>query len=528
MMPGLLLLLPLVLFQDSVIDLTADPALQKKVTLAIKGQPVNDAIRELGKGAGVSAMAVQNIWDLKVTVFCKDEPAGPVMQQLANVLGAEWTKDGEVYRLGFGRLAQQQRSAFEQGEARLMRERIEKGMVAYTQLAAVNPNAPKPSAESKPRIDALTKDPSAILFGQMLGSMSSSQAAAFWRGEVRTYVPQSPARADSSPVIPDESKRIVARFDPYLVSVERNPGRDASLITSSLILFERPVSALASMPFARDLLGWPAGSEIPANDPRFKKSASNPTSKASDFFVRRPVMDDHLEALHRSTGVAVVGDSFSVPQTGAAGGGDVQGWVNSVRSMRSDAKVSAGVVGVRHRGFWRLRQFELPDSQVAFYEQLAKIEPLTLDHYAALAGRLKPAHASALMLENAVSLNFDTTPFSAMMPALQFYGQLTPAQKRQAHSGLDATTLTDAQKRAFVDVLLWGVLKGKGRPTTLYRAMQGDLAEMGLVVAEETFESGLKDKRGKAILKGRKFHMHFGTRSQPVRFEAYVAGPEPE
>src|SRR5688572_689465 len=135
MMPGLLLLLPLVMLQDPApVDVASELALQKKVTVALRGQPVNEALREIGKAAGVSCAAVQNTWDLKVTVYCKDEPAGPVMSQLASVLGAEWTKDGDVYRLGFDRLSQQQRLAYEQAESRKLRERIEQGLIPYMQL----------------------------------------------------------------------------------------------------------------------------------------------------------------------------------------------------------------------------------------------------------------------------------------------------------------------------------------------------------------------------------------------------------
>ncbi|MEZ0327266.1 MAG: hypothetical protein ACAH95_15320, partial [Fimbriimonas sp.] len=329
MMPGLLFLLPFALLQDPVIEPVTDQALQKKITISLRGQPINDAVRDVGKAAGVICAAVQNLWDLKVTVLCKDEPAGPVMKQLAEVLGAEWTKDGDTYRLGFERTAQQQRLAYEQAEARLMRDRIEKGLVPYTHLASVNRNAPKPSAELKAKIAALSKDPTALQFGEMLGSMNSSQVAAFWRGEVQTYLPPAgPPPPESSVAFPDEMRRVVARFDPFLASLDRMPGRDPALQTNALVLYERPPDALANMPFAKDVISWTADGNIPAEDERFNRSVQSPTIVRSDFFVRKPVLDDYLESFFRSTGIAVVGDSFSVSELARAPAGNVKAWIN--------------------------------------------------------------------------------------------------------------------------------------------------------------------------------------------------------
>ncbi len=528
MMPGLLFLLPIVMLQDPAVDVVVDPALQKKLTVSQKGQPINDVVRELGRAAGVTCAAVQNIWDLKVNVFCKDELAGPVMHQLAQVLGAEWTKEGDVYRLGFERTVQQQRIAYEQAEARLMRERIEKGIAPYLYLAASNPNAPKPKEDMKARVDALSKDPTAVAFGRMLGEMNSSNAAGFWRGDVQTYLPpMAPPPPESSVAFPSEATRVTARFDPFLTSVERHPGRDPLLQTNTLVLYEKPPEALKAMPYARDLLAWASVSSIPSEDERFKKAAQFPVDVRSDFYVPKPVLDDYLESFHKSTGIAVVGDSFSIVQSGRAGGGDARSWVAGLSALKADGKVSHGVVGVRHRGFWRLRKFEIPQTDLASYEQLAKIDPLTLDQYAALAGKLKPIYASALSLPNTVAMKFDPTPFQRMMPALKFYDMLSAPQKREARSGLDATKLSDVQKRAFVDAMLAGVLLSKDEISYLSVVLKGDLSNTGVLVAEESIDSGLKDKKKKAILSGRKFFIHLGKISRPVKFEATVKGAGP-
>ncbi|MEZ0326313.1 MAG: hypothetical protein ACAH95_10445, partial [Fimbriimonas sp.] len=196
-------------------------------------------------------------------------------------------------------------------------------------------------------------------------------------------------------------------------------------------------------------------------------------------------------------------------------------------ALKAEAKVLNGIVGVRHRGFWRLRQFEIPDSVKGAYEQLAKVEPLTLDQYASFATRLKPAQVAAVMLEDAFSLDLDMTPFARMMPALQFYALLSPAQKREAHSGLEAANLSPVQKKAFVDAMLNGTLKSKSPITYLSPLYAGDFSQVGVLVAEEAFESGLKDKQKRPILSARKFFIHLGTRSEPVRFEAQVKGPGP-
>jgi hypothetical protein len=84
------------------------------------------------------------------------------------------------------------------------------------------------------------------------------------------------------------------------------------------------------------------------------------------------------------------------------------------------------------------------------------------------------------------------------------------------------------QKRALLDAMLLGLLKNKTNLSYMSLATKGDFTNMGVVVADESFESGLKDKKGKAILSGRKFHIHLGTRSEPIRFEAEVKGPQPK
>jgi hypothetical protein len=526
-MAGLLIVLPLLLFQGSAVNAAEDAALQKKISVEIKAEPVDEAVKAIGKLAGVNCAAVQNIWDLKVTVLAKDEPAGPLMSRIAEVLGAEWTKDGDVYRLGFERLAAQQRSAYEQAEQRLARQQLDAALLAYTRLASVNPNAPaaEPSAAEKGRIDALGKDPSAVIFGQMLGQMATSSNAGFWRGETRTYAPVDQT-ASQQPAY-QEDKRMFAHFDPYLLRLERSPGADSLLSHRALVRFWSPPSELEKMPFAADVLSWSSG-DIPDEDKRFDKSVTPVPFKKSDFFVKAPTLTEHLEAFYKSTGVPVVADAFSTTQYGRPGGTDAKGWLRSLSAMHAEFKIEHGIVGVRHQAFWRLRQFEPSDAMVGSFEQMAHIEPLTLDQYAAVVQRLKPAVASALMIDDAISLDFDTALFPKVMPALQFYALLSPAQRRQARSGLDANSLDPQQKGAFVNAILWGALKGYGKPKYIATMVAGDLRDLGVVVAEETFESGLKTKQGKAIVGSRKFLMNLGSMADPVRFSAEIKGPEPE
>jgi hypothetical protein len=288
MMAGLLLLLPFLLPQDPQLNVAEDLALQKKITVTIKSEPLNDALKVLGKEAGIPCVAVQNLWDLKVTVFAKDEPAGPLMDRIADVLGAEWTKEGDVYRLGYERLALQQRVSYEQAEQRLMRERLDDALLAYTRLAGANPTAPKPdlrklTLEEKARVDTLSKDPSAVVFGAMLSQMASASNSGFWRGETRTFAPVD--KLSSQQPAFEEEKRIFARFDPYLVCLERNPGRDPQLARKSLFLFGSPPESLSQMPFAKEVSEWPS-MEAPEDDKRFQKSVTPVPFRKSDFFVR--------------------------------------------------------------------------------------------------------------------------------------------------------------------------------------------------------------------------------------------------
>ncbi|HSI72711.1 MAG TPA: hypothetical protein VK934_06000 [Fimbriimonas sp.] len=514
--------MPLLLLQNPQANVVEDMALQKKISVAIKAQPVDEAVKAIGKEAGVSCAAVQNLWDLKVTVLAKDEPAGPLMDRIADVLGAEWTKDGDVYRLGFGRVAQQQRLAYDQAEQRLLRAQLDTALLAYARLASVNPNAP--AAKPNPG-EQLKAEPSAVIFGQMLAQMAAASNSGFWRGETRSYAP--PDIASSQQPAFQEDKRIYARFDPYLLSLERNPGSDPALRRRGLVEFWSPPEELAKMPFAADVIAWPS-SDLPEDDKRFDKSVTPVAFKKSDFFVKAPTLTEHLEAFHKSTGLPVVADAFSTPQHGRPGSADARGWLRALSGMHADYKFKHAIVGVRHRAFWRLRQFEPSEAMVGSYQQLAQIEPLTLDQYAAVVQRLKPAVASALMLADALSLELDAGLYPKMMPALQFYAMLSPAQRRQARSGLEAITLNPQQKSAFVNAVLWGALKGYGKPGYLAPMLAGDFRELGVVVAEESFESGVKNKQGKAVTGSRKFLMNLGSLADPVRFVAEIKGPEPK
>jgi hypothetical protein len=539
MMAGLLVLLPLLLLQGSGADVANDPGLQKKINVAVKAESINDALREIGKEAGVQTVAVQNIWPLKVTVFAKNEPVGPLMDRIADVLDCEWTKDGDVYRLGYERLSQQQRQAYEQAEQRAAREELDAELLAYTRLAAVNPNAPKAdlsklSPEERKQIERLAQDPAAFAFGRMLRELSGAAGAGFWRGEVRTFVlPPSAAQTrppqEGAPLAANESSRLFARYDPFLISLERNPARgEGSIERNSLVLYRQPPATLAELPFAKAVLAWPGSGQSIEDDPRFSRSVPGIEENKTDYFLPKPTLDDGAEVFHKATGISVVTDSFSVPSAGLNQGMSAEVWLASLSRKKAQGNVKHGIVGVRHEGFWRLRLFEPSPGTIRSYEKLAEREPLTLDQYASLAGAIRGAPVSALMHPDAVVLPFDAAPLSRLMPVLVFYNSLTAAQRRQARSILEVGTLNDAQKRLYVEAVLWGGLKGRGSAPNLVNLLRGDFTEQNIIVAEESFGSGVKDKQGKELAGRRKFYMYLGPRFAPVMFDSEVKGRQPK
>ena len=80
-------------------ELSQDPLLQKRITVWLKMEPLRDALRTIGKQAGVALRCQDAIADEKVAIFVRERPAHEVLTQLAGALRYAWRKDEDAYVL---------------------------------------------------------------------------------------------------------------------------------------------------------------------------------------------------------------------------------------------------------------------------------------------------------------------------------------------------------------------------------------------------------------------------------------------
>ncbi len=80
-------------------DLSQEPALQRRITVWVKMEPLRDALRTLSNRLGVALRCQDAIADEKVAVFVRERPAHEILTQLAAALRYAWRKDEGAYVL---------------------------------------------------------------------------------------------------------------------------------------------------------------------------------------------------------------------------------------------------------------------------------------------------------------------------------------------------------------------------------------------------------------------------------------------
>ena len=80
-------------------ELSQDPLLQKRITVWLKMEPLRDALRTIGKQAGIALRCQDAIAEEKVAIFVRERPAHEILTQLAGALRYAWRKDEGAYVL---------------------------------------------------------------------------------------------------------------------------------------------------------------------------------------------------------------------------------------------------------------------------------------------------------------------------------------------------------------------------------------------------------------------------------------------
>ena len=86
----LLVLCTVVLCDDSPPELPSDPALDKPVTFALKGEAISDVVKLLTKQTGVRFKTSKEVSDQKVTIFVDEKPLKEVMEGITTLFQWQW------------------------------------------------------------------------------------------------------------------------------------------------------------------------------------------------------------------------------------------------------------------------------------------------------------------------------------------------------------------------------------------------------------------------------------------------------
>ena len=449
---------------QTFVNLKGQEAAQKPVTISAKNMPVDDAVSILSKQSGLRLNVSVPFRDLKVTLFVKNQPAGLILDKLADVLDCRWDSQANIYFLVRPRDEDRKIDAFlaaedaewrsgAQSDAEKLANAATGSYSDFLQTmgksiddaAAQGNPGPDPNLGGRRRMGPMHEpllnrtNMESYAAGQLYRTLSDSAVSDLWAGQVlQTYLPGSDQSRGHGPLL-------LIRYDAY-------GSHDLEMLVPPQPALERPfmvptnlapTTSLAQLPFGKELEAWPNLSAadddvlnlpIQQNRPFGRPPASD--EEYQPYMIQRmgsqPTlsMADQLQELAEKSGVTVVADGFRTaiePNKRPVAGADVKGWLNSLVKTYGDyVKVEDGVVMARHGGFWRLRQYEIPESAFA---PLEKKKELTLDDYIGFASQLSDAQAESLRSINPPVTAFSTEVIRNALPALRFVAALgqTPA-----------------------------------------------------------------------------------------------------
>ncbi|HWD38802.1 MAG TPA: hypothetical protein VG944_08135 [Fimbriimonas sp.] len=275
-----------------------------------------------------------------------------------------------------------------------------------------------------------------------------------------------------------DSNLILVRYDVYGTHRLQNvrPPRTEANQQFEMPAMTSPEGDLAQLPFGESVLAWPS-LDAATNDPAFAAVTATQAgipktlgeegepgtgqtygeSKrfSQDQTQETATVSDQLETFFNKTGIPVVADAFRVTVPPRTGGQTALDWLKNIQEVdHCFIRVEDGAVLVRHGGFWRLRQYEIPEKMIA--DMAAKKSP-TLSDYAQFLSQLSPAQAASLRATNRPFLGFETSSVSAAIPGLQFLGSIgnvpsdTPVPFRELNS---------QQQQLFLNAIFEGLFAG--------------------------------------------------------------------
>jgi hypothetical protein len=174
-------------------------------------------------------------------------------------------------------------------------------------------------------------------------------------------------------------------------------------------------------------------------------------------------------------------------------------WLSNDLWLRFDP---SGYLLARHKRFWTLNQFEIPERFVRpLEEKWLAWQWLTLDDYATLAAAITDAQARGFTrVRQRGSIQFwtafDNDPLYWELPALRFWASLSAAQRQRALAGewIPESALTLPQRKLFRAALY----RDFPPPEQLLRDLPDDY-EVGLYVPSVFRSEGVPEFRSEAL-----------------------------
>lgn len=450
-------------------DLAKDERLAKAVTVQVKLATLPEAMAALGKASGVTMDVPVSLKDLKVTILVKERPAYLVMAKVASTLDLEWEADGATYRIKANSdVANAMRKYLDQ-EDRLRRQDTEASIKKMAAVAAV------PFVQAKEKDARLT--PERYLLGQAFRNLNANGWNAFWAG--RTVRNSAPLREEAvtapvqtNPPPPEQGPsdqeqqrgggrrrgggdqprrnvrivRVSAQYDPIQNRLEVS--FEQTRESGGLGIWTAPQGELATSEYGKRILAWPTRDD----KAEILTKAFTPVAAVSDGWQgKRLSAADALAALHQASGVPIVADAFRLTMaepratTPAA-------WLTAFgQGNAAFVRTEDGFAMVRHGGYWRLRELDVPE-RIARPLEAAKTP--ALEDYAKFAAALTDAQALIYRRPGMALLRVSPEPLRKGTPALRFYASLGNLQaKARQNQAIPFASMGAQQRTLFLEAL---------------------------------------------------------------------------
>jgi hypothetical protein len=451
-------------------QIKSDPALNAPIKLSVKYGQLESVLKDISKQAGVPVQASGPITGTKLTIFVDNLPSGELLDRIACVLGGEWRNTNAGRMLAYSSATQNDMDRYLAAEDKFMRARAEQDLSSIIKRAEME----KEAAENRANTDATdssTNEPNeapplplrnrlgglgmnrAVLadqIGKVLSDAGGGDLDEFWQGQYASVEmgPQSfpnvmlPGLRRRAPNRPSNDPSMVyARYDLYgshllQIGSSRFPVVPQRFEVPALLV---PESELADTSFGKSILAWGKLDADPS-DPVYGIAIEDKSIRRFGFGVadknsnpavpEDPVLEtqsDLLEKLYKLSKVPIVADGFRTTLPGTTTdptGKTVLEWLKSLNDRTGAfVRLEDGVIAVRQGGFWRLKQYEIPEAAIHTME--ANSANLTLADYTTFYASLTPAQARGTQGANPPEVTFPIAQMADSVPALRLIGSLS-------------------------------------------------------------------------------------------------------